>query len=72
MKLFVWIIVLYLGILRQEVKGITGLVIVLLTLKGKLNGKYFKNSLEKIIIGMEKIIAYYMYSNWCGWMFHAK
>lgn len=72
MKLFVWIIVLYLGILRAEVKGITGLVIVLLILKGELNGKYFKNWLEKIIIGMEKIIAYYMYSNWCGWMFHVK
>lgn len=47
---------LYLGVQREEFKGIDGLVITLLILKRQLNGKYFKNWLEKIIIGsMEKI-----------------
>lgn len=46
---------------------------MLFILKEKLNGKYFKNWLEKIIIGsIEKIIAYYMYRNRYRWRFHAK
>lgn len=64
---------LYLGVLREEVKEINGLVIVLLILKGNLNGKYFKNWFKKIIIGSRvKIITCYVYSYWCGWRFHAK
>lgn len=57
MQLFVLIISLYLGALRDEVKEMDGLVMVLFFLKGKLNRNYFENWLEKVITGsLEKII----------------
>lgn len=71
MSLFVLMIVVYLGVLREEVKRDQWFSNCPVNLKS--TRKYFKNWLEKIITGnMEKIIPYYIHCNWCQWRFHVK